>query len=256
MSRQDPQRLRDWLAEKPFSLAMSSGFFGFFAHTGMLSALEDAGLCPASVAGSSAGALVAGSWAGGVSSARLADELLSLRREDFWDPRPGVGLLAGRLFRERLERLVPARTFAECRVPLAMSVFDVLSMKTRVVRDGDLPSAICASCALPGLFHPVWRERRPLLDGGVLDRPGLAGVDDHPRVLYHHLATRSPWRRRNSPALALPVRDGLVSLVIDDMPRVGPFKLHIGREAFNHARSATQSALNKIINPINHSVTL
>ena len=63
--------LRDWLAESPFSLAMSSGFFGFFAHTGMLAALEEAGVLPAEVAGSSAGALVAGLWASGIDAPAL-----------------------------------------------------------------------------------------------------------------------------------------------------------------------------------------
>jgi len=48
--------LGDWLAERPFALAMSSGFFAFFAHTGMLAALLERGLVPRMVAGSSAGA--------------------------------------------------------------------------------------------------------------------------------------------------------------------------------------------------------
>ena len=39
-----PPTLREWLAEEPFALAMSAGFFGFFAHTGVLLALEEAGL--------------------------------------------------------------------------------------------------------------------------------------------------------------------------------------------------------------------
>ena len=82
--------LRDWLAESPFSLAMSSGFFGFFAHTGMLAALEEAGVLPAEVAGSSAGALVAGLWASGIDAPALEVELTRLRREDFWDPWPLV----------------------------------------------------------------------------------------------------------------------------------------------------------------------
>src|SRR5947209_13663229 len=95
-------RLRDWLAEAPFSLALSAGFFGFFAHAGFISALEDAGLVPDSVTGSSAGALVGGLWASGTPAARIEAELRPLRREHFWDPAPGFGLLRGRLFRERV----------------------------------------------------------------------------------------------------------------------------------------------------------
>jgi hypothetical protein len=84
--------LGDWLAEEPFGLAMSSGFFGFFAHTGMLEALIARGLRPVHVGGSSAGALVTGVFAAGVPPEELAGVLAALevmqrepeRRESLW----------------------------------------------------------------------------------------------------------------------------------------------------------------------------
>jgi len=241
--------LRDWLGEAPFALGLSSGFFGFFAHTGFVSVLEDAGLAPVRVAGSSAGALVAGAWAAGVDADRLGDELVSLQRADFWDPGPGLGLLAGRLFRRRLEALLPARTFAECRVPLAVSVFDLLARRTRVLDRGALAPAVHASCAVPGLFHPVRHAGSLLVDGGVADRPGLAGLSVGTRVLFHHLASRSPWRRPGSAAIALPDRAGLVAVVIADLPRVGPFRLAEGGRALEAARRATRRALDVPLPP-------
>ena len=99
--------LASHLADAPYTLVMSSGFFGFFAHCGVLEALETAGLAPRAVAGSSAGALIAGCWAAGVPAREIAAELCGLERAHFWDPRPGAGLLAGRLFRQRLDRLLP-----------------------------------------------------------------------------------------------------------------------------------------------------
>src|SRR5262245_16418621 len=99
--------LRQWLREKPFGLGLSSGFFGCFAHTGVLTGLEDEALWPIRLCGSSAGALAAGLWAAGLGAKEMRDELFRLRREDFWDPRPGLGLLAGRLFRRHLDRLLP-----------------------------------------------------------------------------------------------------------------------------------------------------
>jgi predicted acylesterase/phospholipase RssA len=102
---------------------MSSGFFGFFAHTGALGALLDAGFAPASVTGSSAGALVTGLYAAGLGVDDLRARLHTLRRDDFWDPAPGAGLLRGRRFRGILEALLPQRDLAKCRVPFAPSVF-------------------------------------------------------------------------------------------------------------------------------------
>jgi NTE family protein len=242
-----PVTLRAWLAEEPFALAMSSGFFGFFAHTGMLSVLEEERLLPARVAGSSAGALVSGLWGAGLDTARIAEELTALRREHFWDPGLGFGLLKGRKFRALLEAALPAATFDACRVPIALSVYDALSRSTRVLDRGALAPAIHASCALPGLFHPVWMDGRPLIDGGVADRPGLGGLPPGTRVLHHHLAARSPWRRKEAASIQPPRRQGLVCLTLGNLPRVGPFRLAEGARAFEAARARTKLALDRPI---------
>jgi NTE family protein len=245
-ARTDDETLAQWLGREPFALAMSSGFFGFFAHAGMLMALEERGLAPARVGGSSAGALVAGTWAAGLDAGELARVLIGLERAHFWDPGPGLGLLRGRKFEGLLREVLPTADVAGCRVPVHLSVYDIVGRKTAVLAAGDLPKAIRASCALPGLFQPVWIDRRPYWDGGVLDRPGLAGMPAG-RTLFHHLASRSPWRRQGSAALALPRRPGLVSLVLDELPRSGPFKLDQGRLALERAREATARALDQPI---------
>jgi NTE family protein len=238
--------LREHLREGPFALAMSSGFFAFFAHAGFLTVLEDEGLLPARVAGSSAGALVGAAWAGGLDAAALAREFARLERHHFWDPAPGPGLLRGRLFRERLASLVPARTLDACRVPAAVSVFDVRSRRTRVVDRGDLARAVHASCAVPLLFQPVRVDGRASLDGGILDRPGLAGLPaSEPRVLYHHIASKSPWRLRQE----VPARPGAVAVAVEGLPRPGPFDLAAGRRAFAAARAATARALGRPLGP-------
>ncbi|MDQ3035554.1 MAG: patatin-like phospholipase family protein [Myxococcota bacterium] len=239
--------LREWLREEPFTLAMSSGFFGFFAHAGVLSVLEDEGLLPSRVSGSSAGALVAGAWAAGVDADVLAHELEALRREHFWDPGLGAGLLRGALFRSKLESMLPSRELAHARVPVAISTHDVTTGRTWVVDRGDVAAAIHASCAVPLMFHPVRVDGRWLVDGGVSDRPGLRGVPEGARVLFHHLASRSPWRRRGDPALEIPRREGLSALVIDELPRVGPYRLHEGMRAMRAARMGTRRALGRRI---------
>jgi NTE family protein len=245
-----PPTLREWLREEPFGLTMSAGFFGFFAHAGALVALEDAQLRPMRASGASAGALVTGVWSAGVDAGDIARELLALRREDFWDPGVGLGLLRGRLFLERLRAMMPAKTFAECRVPLALSAFDLASRRVRVLERGDVAPAITASCALPGLFHPVWIDGRPLVDGGVTDRAGLAGMPEGTRLLYHHLGSKSPWRSRGSPALRVPARANMRAVVLDGLPRVGPFRLQDGARAFEAARRAMGTALGRPAEPV------
>ena len=232
--------LADWLAEKPFGLAMSSGFFSFFAHTGMMSALIEHGLAPSFVAGSSAGALVGGAWAAGLEPDHLADTLLRLERADFWDPAPGLGLLRGKLFDRLLREMLPVDRIEAGRVPIQISVFDIVRRRTAVLRAGDLAVAIRASCAVPGLFHPVWIGRKPYWDGGILDRPGIAGIAEGERLLFHHIASRSPWRAAD---LIPPRRREMTTLVIEDLPRSGPTRLDAGRRALALAREATRRAL-------------
>jgi len=235
--------LRDWLAEAPFTLTLSSGFFGFFAHAGVVSVLEEEGLLPARCSGSSAGALVGGLWGAGLPAAHLRDELLALRREHFWDPRPGRGLLRGARLRARVAALLPVERFEECRWPVAVSAWDLASKATVVLRSGPIAPAIHASCAVPLLFQPVRIDGRAYLDGGVGDRHGLAATAPGERILYHHLASRSPWRRKDVPALRVPIRDGLRAVAIEGLPRPGPFRLHRGREAMERAADGMRAAL-------------
>ena len=240
--------LRDWLAEQPFSLALSSGFFGFFAHTGFVSALEEASLVPERVTGSSAGALVGGLWASGTPAARIEAELRPLRREHFWDPSPGFGLLRGDLFRTRVAAMLASPDFERARIPAAFSVFDVRARRTVVLERGDLARAICASCAFPVLLQPVDVEGRAMLDGGIADRPGHAGLPPSARrVLFHHLRSRSPWRQEEP---AIPRREGMVTVALAGLPRLGPFRLARGAEAFDRAREATRRALDAPVSDV------
>ncbi len=234
--------LCDVLSEAPFGLAMSSGFFGFFAHTGMLTALLEAGLSPVRVTGSSAGALVGGLWAAGLDPAQARIALEGLTRGAFWDPSPGLGLLRGKKFRAMLETLLPAPAFRQTRVPFAASVYDPLARRTVVIEEGDLAPAIHASCAVPFMFHPVRIGARLYVDGGVADRPGLAGMPAG-RVLYHHLASRSPWR--NAASMGIPRRPGLVALAIHALPRPHPFDLTAGRRAMDLGYQRTREALTR-----------
>lgn len=236
--------LRDWLDEGPWALALSAGFFGFFAHAGVLSAMEDRPR-PRRVTGASAGALMAGLWSAGLPIVKLQRQLDELRREEFWDPAPGLGLLRGKRFRAKLEGMVGAATFEDGPLRAAVSVYDLLSRRTRVLDSGPLAPALHASCALPFLFHPVRIGRRLYSDGGIADRPGFEGLRGEPRVLYHHLASRSPWRRPGDPALKVPQRPGTVTVVLDGLPRVNPFALTRGREAFGRARDGFLAALDR-----------
>lgn len=235
--------LADWLAAEPFTLTMSSGFFGFFAHAGMLLALEEEELVPARITGASAGALVGCSRAAGLCARETVDVLLSLTREDFWDPGFGLGLLRGHRFRTHLANLLPVTRFEDCALPFAVSVHEWATRRTRVMDRGELVPAVYASCAVPLLFQPQRLDGALCSDGGIADRWGLAGTQPGERVFYHHIGSRSPWRRAGSPALAVPQRANLAALELFGLPRSGPSKLALGPDIVLRAYNATRHAL-------------
>jgi len=70
-------------------------------------------------------------------------------------------------------------------------------------------------------------------------------VRDGERVFYHHLGSRSPWRRRDDPGLKIPHRANLAALELIDIPRSGPSKMALGRQIVALARERTLQALTR-----------
>ena len=231
--------LREWLQSEPFDLSLSAGFFGFYAHGGFIAAREENDLYPRALSGSSAGALVASLWASGRHHDDMRDALKMLRKEHFWDPGLGLGLLKGNLFSATLEDLLLAKSFETCRWPLSISVFDLKSLTTHVIDRGTLNPAIRASCAYPGLFHPVKVEDLWAIDGGVLDRSGLAASTPGSRMLYHHLPSRSRWRRRFKRLAGIPKHKNMAVIVPSQLPKLGPKDLAMGMNAYAMSREHT-----------------
>jgi NTE family protein len=244
-----PETLRSWLGREPFTLGLSSGFFSFFAHGGVLDALVEESLVPAALSGSSAGALTAGLWAAGLEPAEIRRLYLGLRKKDFWDPGFGPGLLRGRRFRRLIRSVAPVQRLEHCRTRLSVSAFDLLRFRTRVMIDGDLARSLYASCAVPGMFHPLWHEGGLLVDGGVRDRPGLRGVSPEERVFYHHVMPRPTWPGKKSAFQGLPKRTNLMAFLIPGLPRPGPDALQTGPAAWAVAKEATLRALDRPVTP-------
>jgi NTE family protein len=249
----------DWLGREPFTLVLSAGFFGFFAHTGVLLGLEQAGLRARRVVGVSAGAIAGGLWASGIPAGDLAAALTELRREDFWDPSwrdwtddadPGtrLGLLRGRKLDGLLGELLASagiERIEDCPVTFAPVTHDLLARRTVVHREGPLRATIRASAALPCMFGPVRVAGRLHADGGISNRSGLRALEGDERALYHHLPRSGgsglSWL---APGAGSELDDTRVHphrrvLQIADLPRVGPLKLHRGPLAMARAREAT-----------------
>lgn len=158
----DPAKRVRW------ALALGGGAARGIAHVGVLRVLEREGLLPDMVVGTSAGAMVGAFLASGVS----ADRLVSLGEAIRWSDiaRPVVnrlGLLSNDRLGELMERTLPVHTFDELPIPFACMATDLDTADPVLICEGELSSAVRASCAIPGMIVPVERDGRLLIDGGV-----------------------------------------------------------------------------------------
>lgn len=148
-------------------------------QVGMALALEDAGVAPDLVVGTSVGA-INGAWiAGGRPLTELAATWRSLTRADLFPLRPLVGLrgFLGRRdhlvpsdrLRRVLEQRLPFTRLEDAALPLTVIATDARSGTEVPLSAGPAVPAILASAALPGVFPPVEVDGRSLIDGGVTD---------------------------------------------------------------------------------------
>lgn len=189
------------------AVVFSSGFFGFFAHAGVLSALRAFAIDPIGYAGTSSGAIVAAMAASGMDDESIRALLFNLKKKDFWDPNPFASLVrgglrglkgtAGYLRGEGFARLLsnlPVKRIEDCPKPLAISATNLTERKETVFTRGDLSKAVQASGAVPVLFEPVNINGTLYLDGGIVNKAPVKTVVDlwaAETVVVHYIASHN-----------------------------------------------------------------
>lgn len=159
--------------ERKIGLALGSGAARGMAHIGVLRALDEAGIRPDIVAGTSIGALV-----GGVYAAGKLGELSEIALGLDWKKAAGYflevsfprsGLIEGTKVTEFLSEIVGPLDMNTLPVRFASVATDVMTGKEVVISEGDLVSAIRASISVPGIFTPARRNGSFLVDGGLVN---------------------------------------------------------------------------------------
>jgi NTE family protein len=143
-----------------FSLVLGVGGALGYAHIGVIRALEERGLKPELVVGSSMGALLAAGYALGASAKDLENDARSFSRLKFFttDGVPTIGepgLLSMRGLTDRLRRQYANAAFEQARIPLALVATEWRSGRKVVFTKGDLILAVRASIAVPGYIAPA-----------------------------------------------------------------------------------------------------
>ena len=161
------------MTRKPIiGIALGSGAARGWAHLGVLEALAELGLEAKVVAGTSIGALVGAVHAAGGTDA-LREVVLGLDWKELLrvaDPvLPRSGLLDGRKVAAALTEFMPTHDIESLALPFRAVATDLFSGGEVQLIAGDLLEAVRASISVPGLFTPVERGGRTLVDGGLVN---------------------------------------------------------------------------------------
>jgi NTE family protein len=150
-------------------LALGGGAARGFAHIGVIQVLEENGIRPDMVAGTSAGSLVAALYASGKSGADLASLADSMDESAFTDwSFPGRGLIRGEGLAKYVRDQTAGRHIEQMRIPLGIVATDLDSGQPILFQVGDPGVAVRASSAVPAVFQPVRIGTREYVDGGLV----------------------------------------------------------------------------------------
>jgi NTE family protein len=149
------------------------------AHVGALRALEEAGLTPGHLLGTSMGGVMAALFASGLTSRDALERISSIGEREIVRAEPlafikglwATSLLKPLPFRRALERILGTRRFEDLKLPLTITATALdtgeLVLFGHGGRSVPLIDALYASCALPLFFPPALIEGRRYADGGL-----------------------------------------------------------------------------------------
>ncbi len=150
-------------------LALGGGAARGFAHIGVIQVLEEAGIRPDLVVGTSAGSLVAALYAAGRTGAELARVALAMDESAITDwSFPGRGMIRGDALARYVRDQTGGRTIEQLPLPLGIVATDLDSGSAVLFQRGDIGLAVRASSAVPAVFQPVAIGGREYVDGGLV----------------------------------------------------------------------------------------
>lgn len=166
----------------PVSLALGGGGARGLAHIIVLEALDDLGIQPTEISGTSIGAIMGAGYASGLSGRDIRDAVLALFSNR--------GRTVQLLWQMRGKRVLPKmswtdvdpllvletfvgdlipKDFEALKIPLTVVATDFYGWSEKVFQSGDLRQAVAASIAIPVLFSPVRIDGRIMVDGGFVN---------------------------------------------------------------------------------------
>jgi NTE family protein len=165
-------------------LVLSGGGARGFAHLGVLQALNEAGIYPDIISGTSAGALAGVMYCDGHFPKKILKIMTRNSRLDYMRPvLPRNGILEISGINKLLEANLNAKKFEDLKIPLIVCATDLNNGMPVYFSKGDLISSVIASSSIPVMFKPVIINKIYYVDGGVLDNLPIKPVENKCNLL-------------------------------------------------------------------------
>ncbi|HOW16060.1 patatin-like phospholipase family protein, partial [Methanosarcina sp.] len=149
-------------------IALSGGGVKGFAHAGALKAIEEFGIRPEIISGTSAGAIVGAMYASGLPPEKIIEIFRNRYINNFIEfTLPKAGLFGTAGFIKFLDENIPVKTFEELKIPLFVVATDFDHGKSVIFSSGDLINKVMASACVPVFFKPITIEGINYVDGGL-----------------------------------------------------------------------------------------
>ena len=170
------------MKKKTLGIALGAGGARGIAHIGFLQALEDEGLRPDFLSGSSMGSIVGACYAKGMKPEEMREICRGLKAGDIVNvglmPITKLGLMKWTKTRRLMTSFLEECDFSDLAIPFCCVAVDLKTGRLQTLREGNVLDAIFASSSMPTVFRPVEKDGMLLVDGGVLCRVPARQVKD------------------------------------------------------------------------------
>lgn len=164
-----PQQIKPAPRPPRIGLALGGGAARGFAHIGVLQVLEEQGIKPDLVVGTSAGSLVAALYAAGKTPIELGSMAMTMDESSLTDWMfPGRSLMKGEALAKYVRGFTGGQQIEQMRLPLGIVATDLKNGQPILFRRGDPGIAVRASSSVPGVFEPVKIAGHEYVDGGLV----------------------------------------------------------------------------------------
>jgi NTE family protein len=209
-------------------LVLSGGGTRGFAHLGVIHALNEAGIFPDVISGTSAGAIVGVLYADGHTSKEILKMLNTGSRLDYMRPTlPREGLLQINGIIKILKTSLRAKTFKELKIPLFVSATDLNNGKAVYFSEGDLLYPVIASASIPVLFQPIKINDISYVDGGVLDNLPIRPIENKCKILIGSFVNPVGYMEKISGLINIAERTFMLSMSKEIIEKSKKFYLFV-----------------------------